>query len=68
MVAANFCATDGVWSDVRVSEAALDTFALCGDVGSVALVKRPRQLRPADSVTLIALDDPDTGNSGSWRV
>eukprot|EP00969_Alexandrium_andersonii_P102753 4534685-Alexandrium_andersonii.AAC.1 len=39
-----------------------------GDVGSVALAKRPLQLRPADSVTLLALDDPDTGNSGSWRV
>eukprot|EP00969_Alexandrium_andersonii_P216443 9559573-Alexandrium_andersonii.AAC.1 len=71
MIAANFCVTDGAWSDVRVSQAALDTFALYGEVGSVALVKRPRQLRPADSITLLALDGSDSSDprsSRSWRV
>eukprot|EP00969_Alexandrium_andersonii_P000024 1123-Alexandrium_andersonii.AAC.1 len=56
MVAANLCrndenATDGVWGDIRLTEAAVDTFALHGDVGSLALEKKPRQLSPGDSVT-----------------
>eukprot|EP00969_Alexandrium_andersonii_P021119 922928-Alexandrium_andersonii.AAC.1 len=59
MVAANFCVTDGVWSDVRLTEAALGAFALRGDMGS---------LSPVDSVTLLALDATDPGHSRSWRV
>eukprot|EP00969_Alexandrium_andersonii_P082148 3621783-Alexandrium_andersonii.AAC.1 len=40
-------------------------FALHGDVGSLALVKKPRQLRPIDSATVLALED---ANSWCWRV
>eukprot|EP00969_Alexandrium_andersonii_P244900 10822173-Alexandrium_andersonii.AAC.1 len=55
MVAANLCrrdenVTDGVWGDIRLTEAVVDTFALHGDVGSLALVQKPRQLSPVDSV------------------
>eukprot|EP00969_Alexandrium_andersonii_P270502 11955943-Alexandrium_andersonii.AAC.1 len=67
MVAANFVAKDGVWSDVRVAQAALDTFALYGDVGTVGLSRKPRQLRPADSVTLLALSGAECRDSRSWR-
>eukprot|EP00969_Alexandrium_andersonii_P245016 10827327-Alexandrium_andersonii.AAC.1 len=54
MIASNFDTQEGVWKDVRVSRAALDTFALYGDVGSIGLAKKPRQLRPAGSVALLA--------------
>eukprot|EP00969_Alexandrium_andersonii_P154725 6840181-Alexandrium_andersonii.AAC.1 len=64
MVAANLSATDGVWGDIRLTEAAVDTFALHGDVGSLALVREPRQLSPVDCVTVPALEDT---NSRSWR-
>eukprot|EP00969_Alexandrium_andersonii_P343117 15166180-Alexandrium_andersonii.AAC.1 len=64
MVAANLGVADGVWGDIRATEAAVDAFALRGDVGSLASVKRPRQLGPVDSVTVLALED---GTSRSWR-
>eukprot|EP00969_Alexandrium_andersonii_P108047 4767026-Alexandrium_andersonii.AAC.1 len=67
MVAANFRATDGVWSDVRLSEAAVGTSALRGNVGSVALARKPRQLSPVDSVTSLALDETDAVPPRSWR-
>eukprot|EP00969_Alexandrium_andersonii_P213331 9420322-Alexandrium_andersonii.AAC.1 len=57
MVAANLSVTDGVWNDIRVAEATVDTFALHRDAGSLALAKRPRQLGPVGSVTLLAPDE-----------
>eukprot|EP00969_Alexandrium_andersonii_P126201 5578814-Alexandrium_andersonii.AAC.1 len=55
MVAANLCrhgenVADGVWGDIRLTEAVVDAFALHGDVGSLASVRKPRQLSPVDSV------------------
>eukprot|EP00969_Alexandrium_andersonii_P281839 12459518-Alexandrium_andersonii.AAC.1 len=35
MVVADLSVADGVWSDIRSTEAAVDTFALRGDVGSL---------------------------------
>eukprot|EP00969_Alexandrium_andersonii_P263877 11663082-Alexandrium_andersonii.AAC.1 len=57
-----------VWSDVRLTEAAVDAFALRGDVGSVPLVKKPRQLSPVDSVALLAIEETGPSHSRSWRV
>eukprot|EP00969_Alexandrium_andersonii_P020735 905935-Alexandrium_andersonii.AAC.1 len=54
-----------MWGDIRLTEAAVDTFALHGDVGSLALVKKPRQLSPVGSVAALALEDT---HSRSWRV
>eukprot|EP00969_Alexandrium_andersonii_P104378 4606022-Alexandrium_andersonii.AAC.1 len=65
MVAANLSATDGAWSDIGATEAAVDTFALHGDVGILALAKKPRQLGPVDSVTVLALEEGNA--SRSWR-
>eukprot|EP00969_Alexandrium_andersonii_P037064 1623959-Alexandrium_andersonii.AAC.1 len=67
MIASNFSTQDGVWSHVRVSQAALDTFALYGDVGSIGLSRRPRQLCPADSVTLLAQNGSECRDARSWR-
>eukprot|EP00969_Alexandrium_andersonii_P325783 14394356-Alexandrium_andersonii.AAC.1 len=69
MVAANLSVADGVWSDIRLTAAMVDVFALHGDVGHLALVKKPRQLGPVVSVTVLALDEnPKTNGSRSWRV
>eukprot|EP00969_Alexandrium_andersonii_P277519 12266579-Alexandrium_andersonii.AAC.1 len=68
MIAANFTARDRAWRGVRVSQAVLDTFALYGDVGSIALSRRPRQLDPAASVSLLAQSGPECRDARSWRV
>eukprot|EP00969_Alexandrium_andersonii_P214567 9476286-Alexandrium_andersonii.AAC.1 len=68
MVAVNLSVADGVWSDIRLTEAVVDTFALRGDVGSLALVRKSRQLSPVDSVTLLALEETNPSHSRSWRV
>eukprot|EP00969_Alexandrium_andersonii_P237110 10466013-Alexandrium_andersonii.AAC.1 len=62
MVAANLRrndenAADEVWGDIRLTEAAVEAFALRGDVGSLASVKKPRQLSPVDSVAVLALEE-----------